>query len=237
MYRISVITATFNSDKKLPVLIQSLQKQTDKKFEWIVVDGGSKDRTLDLLKEINDLDYKFISESDFGIYDALNKGIMKASGDFYLVIGSDDYLFPDAIENFKSALDDTVDVVAASVNFGGKIKKPGSGKSWLKGQFAYVAGHSTATLFRKSLHDKFGLYSRSFPIAADQLFINTIFNNNVNCKVADFVSGFFTLEGVSATDVAGTLSESFRVQLITEKSKLVQLLLFLLRLLKNFRKL
>ena len=94
MYRISVITATFNSDKKLPVLIQSLQKQTDKKFEWIVVDGGSKDRTLDLLKEINDLDYKFISESDFGIYDALNKGIMKASGDFYLVIGSDDYLFP-----------------------------------------------------------------------------------------------------------------------------------------------
>lgn len=237
MTKISVITATYNAVEHLPVLIKSLREQTDKNFEWIIADGKSKDATLDLISDIDDLRVVVTSETDFGIYDALNRGVLKAKGEFYLVVGADDYLYPDAIENFRKEMSTEVDVIAASISFGGVIRKPGNGKSWLKGQFAYVAGHSTATLFRKSLHDKFGLYSRDFPIAADQLFIKKICQNGARLKIANFTSGYFRLDGVSGTDHVGTLTEFFRVQLLTEKNTYIQVVLFMLRLFKNINKL
>ena len=77
--KLTVITATYNAEKYLPNLIKSLREQTCKDFEWIVADGSSTDRTLELLSEVKDLNLVVSSEPDFGIYDALNRAIKLAS--------------------------------------------------------------------------------------------------------------------------------------------------------------
>lgn len=234
--KISVITATYNAAKDLPTLIKSLRDQTDREFEWVIADGQSTDTTLALLAEINDLNIVVDSEPDFGIYDALNRGIKKSRSEFYLVLGADDYLYPDAIENFKKEVINKVDVIAARIKTSKGVLIPSRGKPWLRGQAAFVANHAVGTLFRKSLHDEFGYYSRKFPIAADQLFIKSIYRSSISVSEPNFVAGYFNNCGVSNTDVAGSITEFFRTQLLTEKYTSVQFVLCFLRLLKNIRK-
>lgn len=235
--KISVVTATYNALAVLPELIESLRQQVDKDFEWVVADGGSTDGTLELLRPISDINVKVLSSADFGIYDALNKAIKAASGEFYVVAGADDVFFADAISIYRQALVESPDIVAAAIDAGGHIVRPGRGSSWLYGQFAFIAGHSVGSLIRTSLHERYGFYSRKFPIAADQLFIKKCCQAGVKLIQLDSVVGRFGTGGVSSVDVAGGLSEFFRVQLLTEKRAGVQLALYLLRLLKSFPKL
>ncbi|TXH54102.1 MAG: glycosyltransferase, partial [Bacteroidia bacterium] len=106
--KISIITAVYNGADCIHPLIESLRQQTDQNFEWVVVDGLSTDNTLDILKQINDLNIKIISEADFGIYDAFNKGIKACNGEFYLVAGADDVFYPNAIMDYKNTLNDDI---------------------------------------------------------------------------------------------------------------------------------
>jgi hypothetical protein len=126
--------------------------------------------------------------------------------------------------------------VAAQVKSGERIHHVRRGPSWLFGQFSYVAAHAVGTLFRRQLHERFGYYSRRYPIAADALFIKKACQGGATVYAADFVAGEFGQGGTSSVDVAGSLSEFFRVQLETE-SKLPQLALYALRLIKNYRRL
>lgn len=237
--RISVITATFNASSTLPHLIESLRMQTDRDFEWVVVDGLSEDNTIELVKSAHDLHPVVISEEDFGIYDALNKGVKSAKGDYYIVIGADDTFDNKAIENFKNSLGQAnppPDIVAAAVWVGGKRVSPRSGLGWLYGMMGIASCHSVGLLIKKSLHNDYGIYSNKFPILADQLFIKTAYNQGATIYRASFIAGFFSTDGLSATDHLGMLTEFFRVQIRTERFKFFQLVLFLLRLLKNTKK-
>ncbi|WP_133013315.1 glycosyltransferase [Marinomonas flavescens] len=235
MNKISVITATYNAIEHIPRLIESLRAQTDQDYEWVVADGKSEDGTVQLLNSINDLNITISSEKDFGIYDALNRGVIASKGDFYLVIGADDYLFPDAIENFKKEISNSVDVVTSSVATVNGVKKFKQSWAWLYGMQGIISGHAVSTIFRKNLHDKVGLYSNQFPIAADQLFVKKIYIYGAKVKVADFTAGYFNHQGLSGSNIAGSLSETFRVQLITEKFNFIQVLIFILRIIKNYR--
>lgn len=231
---ISVITATFNVANDIPGLILSLREQSDPDFRWIVVDGGSTDGTLDILASVNDLNISLVSERDFGIYDAINKAVRLSLTPYYLVLGGDDVLSINAIRDFKTYLKFGVEIVAANIYAGKKTLTPGRGPAWLFGQREYVAGHAVGTLFAKNLHQQYGYYSPKFPIAADQLFIKRCCQGGARIVRADFVAGTFGLDGVSASDSIGMLCEFFRVQLLTEKNKKTQLLVFIIRLLKVF---
>lgn len=238
MTTISVITATYNSEQKIASLIASLASQTDTDFEWVVVDGASSDQTLAMVRSAGLARTVVISEPDFGIYDALNKGVRAASGDYYLVLGSDDVLDKGGIANFRAALvDGPADIVTAGVRCDSGILRPVTGKGWLYGMRGYVSAHSVGTLIRRRLHEEHGYYSRKFPIAADHCFIKSVAGAGARIKVCDFTAGNFGDGGVSTSDVVGTHSEFFRVQLITGEGRLTQLLIYFLRLLKNFRKL
>ncbi|MEH6470960.1 MAG: glycosyltransferase [Halopseudomonas sp.] len=237
--KISVITATYNASTILPDLIASLRAQTDREFEWVVVDGLSADSTVDIVKSAQDLHPVVVSEKDFGIYDALNKGVGLSTGDYYVVIGADDTFDSHAIENFKNTLhqpSSLPDFVAASVLIGGKTVAPRSGLGWLYGMMGVASCHSVGLLIKKSLHDQYGLYSNKYPILADQFFVKTAYNQGASIYRAPFVSGRFSIEGLSATDHLGMLTEFFRVQVKTERFKSLQLLLFLMRLIKNINK-
>lgn len=237
---ISIITATYNAATVLPRLIESLRAQTDPDFEWVVVDGVSTDGTLAILSEAGDVVTTFISEHDFGIYDALNKAINKASGDYYLVLGADDMLAPDAIAQYRQAVQtssEPPDLVTAGIRSGGCVLRPLMGKAWLYGMRGYVSGHSVGVLIRRALHEQYGFYSRRLPIAADQYFVKLVADSGARILVCGFVAGTFGHGGVSTTDVAGAHSEFFRVQLHTGENRFVQTLLYFLRLIKNYRRL
>lgn len=93
---ISYITVVFNRENTLEKCIQSVISQEGADFEYIIVDGGSTDQTLDIIKKYEDkIDY-FISEKDYGIYNAMNKGVKLAKGKLICFMNSDDECLPNA---------------------------------------------------------------------------------------------------------------------------------------------
>jgi glycosyltransferase involved in cell wall biosynthesis len=231
---ISIVTATYNCAAELRNLVESLRAQSDRNFEWVVADGGSTDGTLEFLRSIPDIRPAITSQPDFGIYDALNRAIRLASGGYYIVAGADDRLATDAIANFRRAIEQhRADMVIATVMHGRHHFKIKKGPSWLVGEKAYIAHHSLGTAFRKDLHEKFGLYSRKFPIAADSLFVLRACKGGATRHVSDFVAGLVGCDGVSEADWAGSATEIFRVQLIVGCALIPQVLLLLLRILKG----
>lgn len=232
--KISIVTATSNAAEHLPGLIASLRNQTDRDFEWVVADGASADGTLGLLQSIADLRIVISSQPDFGIYDALNRAIKLASGEYYIVAGADDRFAPDAIANFRRAIERSgADIVAARTMHGSKCMQIKNGPAWLFSQFSFIAAHSLGTAFRKELHQVYGYYSRRYPIAADQLFVMKACLGGASRHAGDFVAGEMGQGGVSSTDWAGNATEVFRVQLAVGRSRFIQTLLLLLRLLRS----
>lgn len=227
--KIAIITATFNAGLTLPSLIESLRAQSDHNFEWIVVDGGSTDSTIDLLRGSGDLVTSMVSEPDFGIYHAINKGIRMSQADYYLVMGADDQLFPEAVASFRShAIRSRADIISAGINVNGKASHGHYGKSWLHGMFAYVSGHSVGTLIRRNLHDRFGEYSKRFPVAADMYFLKSVCQHpDTVIERTSFIAGEHGIGGVSSVDKAATFCDCFRVQLETERWKLPQIIIFI----------
>ena len=197
--KLSIITATWNAEIFLPRVIKSLEKQTDKDFEWIISDGASTDGTLEILKKVEGINIKVISQEDFGIYDALNRGIKNCNGEFYLVIGADDELYPNAVKDYKESIEDDVDIATAWIDTANGQNIPNSGPRWLKSQFHYVSGHAVGSIYRTKLHEKHGYYSRKFPIAADQLFVGQVLKHGSKVKIIKKVVGKFSDEGLSRT--------------------------------------
>jgi glycosyltransferase len=235
--KISVVTATYNAMQHLPALVESLRGQTDKDFEWVVADGASTDGTVEYLKSITDLNVKVISQEDFGIYDALNRGIKACSGEFYLVMGADDILYPDAVSSIKKEHYNSQgnDFFVFPVQYSDRLIVPRKKMPWFYGQFSYISMHSVGLVIRKELHEKYGYYSRKFPIAADQYFILKSIRSGATHKISNEITGEHGSDGVSGTDNFGVITEFYRVQLLVGFNKYLQTLLVILRLLKNIK--
>jgi glycosyltransferase involved in cell wall biosynthesis len=233
---ISIITATYNSAKTINALIDSLHAQTEKDFEWVVADGESTDGTLEILQSLKDLDVKITSKKDFGIYDALNRALSICSGEYYLVLGSDDTLEPDAVENFSRAANEThADLIVFNILANKRLIQHNGKRSHLMRQRGFVAGHSVGTLIKKNLHIKFGFYSKKFPIAADYYFLERAYISGASIHYENIIAGSFGTGGVSTTDCLGALTESFRIRVELGGNKIVEMVVFVLRFIWNYR--
>ena len=127
---VSIITVCYNSEKTIRTTIESVLNQTYKNIEYIIVDGLSKDKTLNIIHEYDEkfsqkgYSYQIISEKDNGIYDAMNKGIHFASGDIIGIINSDDWYEPTAVETAISTYnEERYDMFYADINI---IKNDGN---------------------------------------------------------------------------------------------------------------
>lgn len=228
--KISIITATFNSEKTIQKLIDSLRLQSFKDFEWIVVDGESKDSTLEILHKITDLNLHISSRPDFGVFDAINRGIRLSKSDYYIVIGSDDWFEIDAIGKFEKEIDGRSSVITAPFICNKKIQRLSKLPHFFSGYRRNIFGHSVATLFKKNLHKKYGYYSNKYPIAADYEFMMKIIINNENIKVCNFIAGEFSLGGMSSEDFIGASSEVMRIMSSFGFSKVIQILTLIVRI-------
>lgn len=234
MVSISVVTVTFNAVKDLPRLVDSLREQTDRNFDWIVVDGASKDGTQGVIADAHDLVSTTISEPDNGFFHALNKAIKLVKTEYYVVLGADDVLFPEAIAKFRECAKRTnADMIVAGVTMGKKIvKRYRPNRRW-RSPGAMFTSHSVGTLLKTALHARFGQYSYRYPIFADSLFMKQVATSDgTTVALGDFVAGDFCMEGgISKADFVRALCELWLVQRQTGENKFLQFVLFEMRIL------
>ena len=199
---ISIITATYNIAKTINDTIKSVLCQTNKDFEYIIVDGGSTDETIDILKSYESEFFgrlKWVSEKDKGIYDAMNKGIKMASGDIIGILNSDDYYTSDDIlqtiaDAFKCQ---NVDAIYGDIHFikdgvPDRIVRYYSSKPfrpfWLR--FGFMPAHPSFYA-RREVFEKHGLYSLDYKIAADyDMMVRLFLKHRIKAKYIpmDFVT-------------------------------------------------
>lgn len=148
--KISVVTVCYNAVRDIEKTILSVVNQTYPNIEYIIIDGGSKDGTMDVVNRYKDKIDVIVSEPDKGIYDAMNKGTKKASGDFLQFLNAGDVLCDSMVLDkiFSSGIEDTVDVVY--------------------GDIIYVMKHGTFYKVPEPI-DKF---TETFPIAHPASFVN-----------------------------------------------------------------
>lgn len=234
---ITLVTVTYNAAAVLPGLIESLRAQTDRDFEWLVVDGASTDGTVDLIKSAGDVVSKWVSEPDCGIYHAMNKAVRMASGEYYLVCGADDRLSADAIENYRNFLmhEPDCDMVVAGVKVGDGYRlgyRPQ--KRWL-GHGSMFTHHSVGTLIRRKLHETHGAYDLRFTLLADGFFLKKVAASPAaRIVAADFIAGSYAAGGASDASPVRAMSELWTIQLLTEPSPLLQTGIYFLRIIKHF---
>ncbi|WP_272673689.1 glycosyltransferase family 2 protein [Providencia sp. PROV169] len=173
--KISIITATYNSSKTIRDTILSLEKQTYSNIEYIIVDGASSDNTLDIIKEYSTRISTIISEPDKGIYDALNKGIMAATGDIVGFLHSDDvFAYPNAIEDLMSTLvHDKSQAIYADLEYVSKENTENVVRRWISGSYkhenlkkGWMPPHPTFFM-KKELYKEHGAFDLNFKISAD----------------------------------------------------------------------
>ena len=171
--KFSLITATYNSLSSIHSVLDSVRAQTHSDIEWIIVDGGSTDGTLDFIKENEKYIDKYVSEKDKGIYDALNKGVKMASGDVIGFLHSDDFLASSeiiaTINNVFSA--NQVDGVYGDLEYVEKENTNKVVRYWKSKTFQYsllkkgwMPAHPTVFL-KKEVYQKHGFFNTNLKIS------------------------------------------------------------------------
>ncbi len=200
--KITVITATFNSGKTVRDTIESVLRQTYQEIEYLIIDGGSKDNTMDIVKEYELLfegRLRYISEPDKGIYDAMNKGIRMATGDVVGLLNSDDfYTSSDVLQQVADVMaDESIDAVYGDVHYVNEdnldvcvryyTSRPFH-RSWMR--FGFMPAHPSFYCRRK-IYEKYGVFDTSYKVAADfENLLRLIFVNRIHIKYisTDFVT-------------------------------------------------
>lgn len=174
--KISIITVSFNSVKTIQDAIESVLNQTYKDIEYIIIDGGSTDGTVELVQSYGDKISKFVSERDYGIYDAVNKGIVLASGDIIGILNSDDfYAYNDVLKDVTTAFESDKevgivygDLIYVNAEDTSKIVRTWKSGDYKKGMFE-KGWHPPHPVFfvKRELYEKYGLFNLDLKIAAD----------------------------------------------------------------------
>jgi glycosyltransferase involved in cell wall biosynthesis len=179
---VSIITIVYNNAKYIKDCIQSVLSQGYPRLEYVVIDGGSTDGTVGIIEEYRDYISVFISEPDEGLYDALNKGIINASGDVIGILHSDDLFCNENVvsASIQRMLDTDSEFCFSDMvivdNVNGKIVRYYMAHYFRRWMFriGWLPPHPT-TFIKKSIFDEFGLYSTEYKISGDFDFLVRIF--------------------------------------------------------------
>jgi glycosyltransferase involved in cell wall biosynthesis len=206
MPKLSIVTVNLNNSEGLEKTIKSIQNQTFKNFEHIIIDGGSIDNSLNVIRDYNlsskDNDYELYwsSESDLGIYNAMNKGIKVSKGEYIQFLNSGDLLHSSNSLNIMNR--DLKDELI----IGNEIVKDGSNEKLHQNPDTintyYVLTNRishAASFFRRDIFDRYGGYDESFRIAGDyHLFLKLIFKHKVSYSHIEHVISIFETDGISS---------------------------------------
>lgn len=197
---ISVIVATYNSSSTVGDTLESLLSQAYKQFECIIIDGGSKDNTIDIVKEYERLfegRLKWISEPDRGLYDAMNKGLAMATGDVVGILNSDDFYTSDDVLERVAREIEGVDAVYGDIHFVNpddlsKCVRYYSSRGFRPWQmrFGFMPAHPSFYC-RRHVYQALGAFDLQFKVAADfEQLLRLMYVNRISTKYIpmDFVT-------------------------------------------------
>ncbi len=206
---ISIITVVYNGEKFLEKTIQSVINQSYKNIEYIIIDGGSRDKTVDIIKKYEDkIDY-WVSEKDDGIYDAMNKGIKVARGEFIAFLNADDWYEKDSVQYVVDAYNKNkdVDFFYGDLNF---LKENKEAILWKgnKGFKGLEIPHPTC--FIRGVVLKQNLFDTNFKIAADADLILKLFGMRIKSFYINRVIVNFR-DGGASSQFLLTQKENFQI--------------------------
>jgi len=162
----SIITVVLNAKKDLIETIESLRSQNFKNFEYIVIDGGSTDGTLEIIKKNLDIIDKWKSEKDKGIYDAMNKGIDLCQGNFIGMLNAGDKYTVNGLTIINNYFKNhNIDFIFGSVMK--KVLRHGFRKYRIYWNFDFYSSHSSGFFIKKNSQNKLGKYKLKYKISSD----------------------------------------------------------------------
>jgi len=222
MPKFSIITINYNNKAGLEKTIQSVVGQTYRDFEYIIIDGGSNDGSVEVIKQYSEKITKWISEKDTGIYNAMNKGISLAKGEYCLFLNSGDYLYKaNVLESvFKKSYQEDIiygDMIIEQVN-----GKRTLGKMPEKLSFEHMIQDTLwhpVAFIKRDLFAVYGLYREDLKIVSDYDFLlKAIVVNKVSTRHIAMPFSVFLIDGMS--------SKPENSEMIKRERKMVQLQYF-----------
>jgi glycosyltransferase involved in cell wall biosynthesis len=223
---LSIITATFNSEKTLEETIDSILNQQYTNFEYLIIDGKSTDNTLTIIKKYElifkqkNISFKWVSETDTGIYNAWNKGLKLSVGNWIAFLGSDDVYLDNALETYAKeiALGESVDFIHSKVKLINKTKvKHVFADTWKWPQFKrYMKISQVGCFHNKNYFKTFGAYNEDYKITGDyELLLRA--KSNLKTIFIDEFTAEMKDGGVSNKNVFKAFKEAKKAKINTAK--------------------
>ncbi len=198
--KISIITINLNNFHGLLKTIDSVLSQERSLYEWIIIDGGSTDGSRELIEQNQyNIDY-WVSESDRGIYNAMNKGINVAKGEYLLFLNSGDYLKNDCLQSVVPMLRGEIMVGRVESESSGKLSYQYEDQSFSFSQLYYYSFPHQASFIKRELFIKYGMYDERYKIASDwSFFLKVLLREDINIHFISDVISVVEDNGISQT--------------------------------------
>lgn len=210
---LSIITVVFNGEKYLEQTINSVIAQNIPDLEYIIIDGGSTDGTIDIINKYSDYISYWISEPDSGIYEAINKGIKACSGKYVGIINSDDWYEPDVfsavLETLKS---DQYDIVCGLLRLWEDNKVMGIQGNTSDFLIHGMISHPTCFV-KQAVYKEIGLFDGNYKIAGDYDFMLRCLRANLVFNFQEYIIANFRLSGISNQNANLRIKEFSNIQL------------------------
>lgn len=193
---VSIITVAYNADRFIEKTIQGVLSQSYSRIEYIIIDGGSTDSTVDIIKRYADRIAYWQSKKDNGISEAFNKGLSKATGDIIGIINADDWYENDAVERVVNDFG-SADIVYGDLQIWKRDKKDFVQKGNHSLLTREMAVNHPTVFIKKSCYEKFGNFSEEYKCAMDYDLMLRLYTSNCHFKYIPFILSNMRLEGFS----------------------------------------
>lgn len=242
-YSLTVITVVKNDEKNIEKTIKSVIKQKKANIEYIIIDGNSKDQTLNIIKKYRTRIDKIISEEDSGIYYAMNKGIKLSKNNIIVFCNSGDFFYNDSFRKILDLFNKfDYDFVFGTVlrNYTtSTILKFGFDLKRLKYNFDFATSHTTGFFLKRKIYKKIGIYNTNFKISSDyDLYLRLLKNNfkggytKKNDLIGNVAKGGYS----SKVSFLNHAIEEFKIRIYNKQGLIYSTIIFLNSIIKNLIK-
>lgn len=239
--KISIITSSFNCNNTIHNCIESILAQTYNNYEYVIIDGGSIDGTVATISKYEKLfngRLIWLSEKDSGIYDAWNKGIHIATGEWIMFVGGDDILLPDALQNYVNALSTchSVNFISSKVILTNSDLQPirTIGKKWSKQMLTYCSIAHVGSMHHRDLFRIKGSFCLNYKIAADYDFLLRNYDI-ISPYFIDKETAMMRTGGISNKSIFKVANEVLKIKLSHKtKSRILCLLDYYISIIKFY---
>jgi glycosyltransferase involved in cell wall biosynthesis len=211
--KVSIITVCLNSEKTIEQTIQSVINQTYPNIEYIIIDGKSTDRTLEIIDRYKDKISILVSEKDAGIYYAMNKGLKLATGELIGIINSDDWYEPDAVETIVNTFleDRTAQIFYGNINFYDKDKFIGIRySSSLKELHTWMAIPHPTVFIKSEVYKKYG-FNIKYKIGADHDLMLKLYTKNYTFRYVNKIISSYRIGGYNELNLNRRMIENITI--------------------------